>query len=261
MTENKEGRLGKLSYDQFIGTQKTGIVKIEDLNKYNNSLIAYLDVLGIKSFIEQNRKGKEYIALEKIDEIRKIVKTSTDLFDKPDNFYHLHISDSFVFISDPKFIISLIDLLSTIQIRIINECQFLLRGAITIGDAIIKEDGKFIIGPAYIQAFQLQEKNAIYPRIIVDKSVVKEIKNSENPIEKYLKQDSDKEYFIDYIKVYMRNESVKRQEIKIRLRRENIYNHLKKKFKEFYEEENHNISQKYGWTIQYYKQIGVWEDE
>jgi hypothetical protein len=60
--------------------------------------------------------------------------------------------------------------------RIINECSFLLRGAVTIGNAIVKEDAKFIVGPAYLQAYQLQENDAIYPRIIVDKSVTKEIK-------------------------------------------------------------------------------------
>lgn len=257
MTEKK---IAGVSYDDFlIVTPSEPVPKYEEVEKYRNKLIAFLDVLGIKKLIYDNRNGNEYIAINKIKEMRKIVDDSTKILNSNDIDY-LHISDSFVFVCNPKSIILLLKLLSTIQIRIITECCHLLRGAVTLGDALISNDGKFIIGPAYIRAFLLQENHAIYPRIIVDKNIINEINKDKTQFNKLLKQDSDKEYFIDYIKVYMEHESVKKQDITIRLRREKIYNHLEDNFKKYYKEENHNISQKYGWTIQYYKQVGVWED-
>lgn len=257
---SKKGKVGKLSYDKFLGPSEPKRIKIDETKKYKNHLIAFLDVLGIKSLIDNHRKGDEYKAIDTIDAIRKIIETSADTIKKPRDFNYLQISDSFVFICNPDDLILLIKLLSTLQIRIITECRFQLRGAITIGDAIIREDGKFIIGPAYIRAYQLQENDAIYPRIIADKNVINAIMKIEGNIEQYLKRDSDKEYFIDYIKVYSKSGSLKKKDIKITLRREGTFDYLNGGYSNYYAKENHNICQKYGWTIQYYKKIGVWED-
>lgn len=257
MTEKK---IAGISYDDFLTvTPSEPVPKYEEVEKYKNKLIAFLDVLAIKKLIFDNINGKEHIAIKKIRKINKIVDDSTKILNSEDIDY-LHISDSFVFVCNPKSIISLIKLLAIIQIRIITECCFLLRGAVTLGDVLISDNGKFIVGPAYIQAYLMQEDNAIYPRIIVCKNTINEINKDKNQFKQLLKQDSDKEYFIDYIKVFMALESVKKQDITIRLGRENIYNHLEHNFKKYYNKEDHKISQKYGWTIQYYKQVGVWKD-
>ncbi len=261
MNKTEQKQIAGGSYDAFIDKAEKEPAPKAIQKKYTNKLIAFLDILGIKQLIEDNRNGNEHIAIDKIEEMRKIVSTSADISDSIEELNYLYISDSFVFVCTPKSVISLIELLATIQTRIINECNFLLRGAITIGDAIVEEDAKFIIGPAYIQAFELQEDDAIYPRIIVDKSVVKQLVKSKVTISKYLLQDSDKEFFIDYIKVYMNREKLKKKDITIRLRRESNFSFLKKSFEEHYENGNHNISQKYGWTMEYYKTLGVWEDE
>lgn len=260
MNKTRQKQIAGGSYDTFIDKAEKKPAPREVRKKYTNKLIAYLDVLGIRQLIEDNRKGNEHIAIDKIEEMRKIVSTSSDISDGIEDFNYLHISDSFVFVCKPKSVILLIELLSTIQTRIINECNFLLRGAITVGDTIIGEDGKFIIGPAYIQAFQLQEDDAIYPRIIADKGVISQLRKSKVSIGDYLQQDSDKEFFVDYINVYRNREGLRKKDITIRLRRENNFSFLKKSFEEHYENSNHNISQKYGWTMQYYKNLGVWED-
>ncbi len=238
MKNTKQKQIAGVSYDTFIDKAEKEPAPKAVRKKYTNKLIAYLDVLGIRQLIEDNRKGKEHIAIDKIEEMRKIVSISSNISDSIEEFNFLHISDSFVFVCKPKSVISLIELLATIQTRIINECKFLLRGAITVGDTIIREHGKFIIGPAYIQAFQLQEDDAIYPRIIVDKGVIAQLKKSRASIDKYLKQDSDKEYFIDYITVYRDREELKKKDITIRLRRENIFSFLKKSFEKNYEKNN-----------------------
>jgi hypothetical protein len=256
------GKIAGVTYDEWLKKRVKKPARIEEVKKYSNKIIAFVDVLGIKALIDEHRKHDEYKAIDKIEKIRKIVEDSTKIVKQTTNIDldYLQISDSFVFVCDPKTVIPLIELLSTIQMRIITECQFLLRGAITIGDALVREFGKFIVGPAYIQAYQLQENDAIYPRIIVDKSVTKAIKRSAHPITDYLQRDSDKEFFIDYIKIYMNKESLSKHKMKSRLRREDIFTHLRDRFNENYQKENHNISQKYGWTIQYCKKLEVWEN-
>ncbi len=257
-TEGK--KIAGLGYDEWL--EKTGKEAAPRVKKkYSRRLIAFLDVLGIKSLISDNSGGQEHIAIDKIEEMRKIVETSVTVLEDRDEFYHLHISDSFVFLCRPADIVILVELLSTIQTRIIHECNFLLRGAVTIGDAIIREDGKFIIGPAYIKAFQLQEDDAIYPRIIVDTSIVEAIAKAKKSPQDYLKEDSDKEYFIDYMRVYMVLEGLKPADMHIRFNRDSTFDYLKKRYKEYYDKEDHNIAQKYGWTMEYCKGLKVWEEE
>ena len=218
-------------------------------------------MLGIKTLIAEHEHGDEDIAINKIEKIRKIVDSSTNILKKSESVEYIHISDSFVFVSDPKTIISILKLLSTIQIRIVYECHRLLRGAITIGDAIIENEGKYIIGPAYIQAYKLQENDAIFPRIIVDNSVINAIKKSDKEIKDFLKQDFDKEFFIDYIKVFMKeDESLTEQNLKIKFSRNRVFDKLDEEYKKFNKKEEHDICQKYGWTIQYYKSKGVWRN-
>lgn len=263
MSKNKKKKIAGVTYDEWLkkpAKKPTKPVRIKEIKKYSNQLIAFVDVLGIKDLIEKYRSNDEHIAINKIRKIRKIVESSTEIIKRTGSIDYLQISDSFVFVCDPKTIILLIELLATIQMRIITECQFLVRGAITIGDAIVEEFGKFIVGPAYIKAYQLQDNDAIYPRIIVDRSVTEAIKRSTHSVKRYLQRDSDKEFFVDYIKIYMQKTSLSKQKIKSRLRREDTFNYLRDSFNKNYQEEKHNISQKYGWTIQYYKKLEVWEN-
>ena len=107
----------------------------------------------------------------------------------------------------------------------------------------------------------MQENDAVYPRIIVDASAVKAIMKAKKSIHDYLKEDSDKEYFIDYIRVYMAREGLKPADMRIRLKRDSTFDYLKEGYQEYYNKEDHNIAQKYGWTMEYCKGLKVWEEE
>jgi desulfoferrodoxin (superoxide reductase-like protein) len=228
--------------------------------RYTTSLIAFLDVLGIKTLISNHTDGTEQHAIEVIEEMRKIVKTSVEVLARQDDFYQLHISDSFVFLCNPADILVLLNLLSSIQTKILKECHFLLRGAVTIGDAIIQDEGKFIIGPAYIQAYLLQENDAVYPRIIVDANAARAVDEVAKTSD-YLRQDSDKELFVDYIKVYMKRINIGRADMHSELVKSATFDFLRETYKEHRDRENHNIAQKYGWTMEYCKSHEIWEEE
>lgn len=67
----------------------------------------------------------------------------------------------------------LLDKLITTQLRLF-EHKLLLRGGITIGELIHKNE--FCLGPGMIKAYEIENKKAIYPRIIIDELVFKQKK-------------------------------------------------------------------------------------
>ncbi len=110
MKKTKQKQIAGLSYDEWLDKAEKEPAPKAVRKKYTNKLIAYLDVLGIKQLIADNRKGNEHIAIDKIEEMRKIVSTSSDISDGIEDFNYLHISDSFVFVCKPNSVISLIEL-------------------------------------------------------------------------------------------------------------------------------------------------------
>jgi len=253
-------KIGSIDLEEWLKRKKVlPDDKIIEDRKYSRKLIAYLDILGIRDLVCNNIDGDEYKVIDKIEKMRKIAETTSKLLMNDEFFDFLHISDSFVFVSEPNVLEDLLVILASIQMRIILECHYLLRGAVTIGDAITREQGRYIIGPAYIKAFELQDQNAIYPRIIIDNNVLNEVRKSPD-FEKFIYVDKDKESFLDYISIYKDNEELRTDEIKISLQQEGVLEYIQGNYEKYNEEEDYNIKQKYGWTIQYFKELGVWKD-
>lgn len=250
-------KLGKLTHEEFLELGGKFQVKPKG---YSKKLIAFLDVLGITKLIENTHKdGTEHEAINRIETVRTIIEGSTNAIGETGLINYVQLSDSFVFICEPQVLDRLIELLSRVQMRILMECQLLLRGAITIGAAIGDREGKSIIGPAFIQAYRLQENDAVYPRIIVDKSVISAIRDKgEEPLER-LRKDSDHEFFIDYVRVVLKAEGWSPQDLRIRFQREGVYRTITKGYDDNYRIGDHNVWQKYGWTIKYYSESEVWK--
>ena len=84
------------------------------------------------------------------------------------------------------------------------ENGFIIRGGLTLGDIYYpdKNDGIFL-GKAYLRAYELERKIAIYPRIIIDENVISEIREldakpfGEGKIDDYIKKDYDGLYILD----------------------------------------------------------------
>jgi hypothetical protein len=82
----------------------------------------------------------------------------------------------------------------------------LVRGAIVRGKLIHEEEKVF--GPALIEAYTLESKAALYPRIILDRELVQAAAESRSPhhsvtdeigyVELLLESDADGMYYIDY---------------------------------------------------------------
>ena len=258
----KNNKIAGMDIDQWIDSPKIspgrGIYKKE---KYEILLIAFLDVLGIKNLIlYKYGKNNEYIVIDKIEKMRRIVEDVTNTMNLKYKIDYLNISDSFVFTCEPKILSELMIMLAKVQFFILLECNQLLRGAVTIGEAIMNDRG--IIGPAYIRAYLIQEKYSIYPRIIIDNCVKKEILKSK-VLKDSISIDTDKECYLNYIKIFMNNAQRKDSDIIEMFMSEGLFKYVKEKYDEFNtdNEEDHNIKQKYGWTIEYFKRMGVWIDD
>lgn len=260
--KNKEITIGGLNVDDWLEAGPADDRKLETDLRYEKKIVAFLDLLGMKHHVLSNTDGKEGDAITLIEKINGIVDKETASISKEPEFRLLHISDSFIFVCDPAFVIKLIELLAIVQMRILVECNFQLRGAITLGDVIIRDEGKQIIGPAYIYAYLMQEGNAIYPRIILQNSILAKI-NEIMPEYNNIIFSYDNEVCIDYLGFYIKNENSKLSDIITKLRREKIFDHLIAEYKKFNtnNQDSIKIKQKYGWTMKYFSEKGVWPDD
>lgn len=186
----------------------------------SNYYLAYLDILGTKDIIAKDKDDKYLNELNEIYE--RAINTKLTIND----WNHLHInakifSDNILLFvkadnkNDEKTLGPLISLASIIQCEALTK-GYLLRGSITYGNFF--ENERFVHGQALINAVNLEEKNAIYPRIIIDNNCLDCFKfittidgnclncnikeqSSETCIKycgkKIIKQDNDGFYFVN----------------------------------------------------------------
>jgi len=250
-----------VDFDKWIeeptDTESTTDEDYESTLKYEKKLVAFLDLLGITKEIRDKRNGTEKLIISKMSKIKDIVEIEINNAPMNEKMNMLYISDSFIFVCEQEALPSFLQVLSNIQMRILVECKTMLRGALEFGDVIVQDNGKQIIGPAYIDAYLKQEHDAIFPRIIIGNSVL-EIINVE--LDQYDKViiSQDRETSLDYIDVYMTLENKTKSDIITRLRREGVFDYLSDNFKEYNKKSNSTVRAKYAWTINYLKEKGVW---
>ena len=257
---NKKITLGGVDLDSWIQEERENEMvsdKVETTLSYERKLVAFLDLLGITRLIKDNTNGKEGEVIALMEKIKKIVEIEANECNKREDFNLLHISDSVIFSSAPEYLPQLLDLLSVIQMRILIDCKIMLRGAIEFGEVIVKDYGRQIIGPAYINAYLSQENDAIYPRIIVSNNVIKLIED-EFPTYKKVILTYDRENALDYIETYIVAESINKNNLTTKLRREGIIDYLIDEYLKYDKQDIASVRRKYGWTISYFKNKGVW---
>ena len=127
----------------------------------------------------------------------------------------------------------------------------LSRGAITAGNVSVANNGTLIIGPAYVDAYAMESENAIYARTIVSDSFLAETKD--HLTFNYIKEDTDKTCYIDYIHYIIDKHEIDSRRIHKILVEQGICDELNKR----YNAKNTpkiSVRQKYGWTISLLKQ-------
>jgi hypothetical protein len=197
--------------------------------------------------------------ISKMSKIKDIVEIEINATPMSEQIIMLYISDTFIFVCEQEALDAFLQVLANIQMRTLVECKTMLRGALEYGDVIVQDSGKQIIGPAYIDAYLKQEKDAIFPRIIISNSVLEIITTNPSKYDK-LVISQDREHSLDYLDTYMVLEHKTKSDIKTRLRREGVFDYLYNGYNKYNQENNSSIRAKYAWTINFLKEKGVWPD-
>ena len=244
------------------------------VDRYKESYVAFLDILGFKNMVkkEDDEKLSKYF-----DEVSKIIDDLKKI-DRKKNIGYIVISDSIILtiekVSNSKnnteILRQICIAVSKIQKQLALN-NIWLRGAISSGKTYFDEKNNQIVGPAYIDAYLLEEDMAVYPRVILDNRIfldldfkssddfIKEINKSNRTEERYIalydwnKNQSatnrtiqqDVLFFIDYLENIVVNEEEFEQ----------LYENIKANIYS-----NTRISSKFCWVSNYLYTIALREE-
>ena len=164
--------------------------------EYEDHFLAFLDILGFKNLIkEEDSLGLLVEVLQKIYEIKKY---SNGSIQRP----KINTFSDCVLISTPHHdgvdaLAQLVYFCSIIHNKLFSKKIF-IRGGITIGPLI--HSNSIQIGPGLIDAYNLESKSAIYPRIVFSDEIIKYIDkecsfDGDHPFLR--KQDADGIWFLN----------------------------------------------------------------
>ena len=185
---------------------------------FEERFIAFVDILGFKEIVKKATNNLDYQkVVSKV--LNYIAKVRNDNYygnwSKYGIFNDVSVFSDSIVISYPcdrsdgdGLFYLLMDLIHLCFILIRN--GIFVRGGITVGKVI--HDQNIIWGPAFVEAYELENHNAIYPRIIIDKKAIekgKELYAQKFPydrdgddLDKLILLDEDSAYFLDYLSQY-----------------------------------------------------------
>jgi len=175
---------------------------------YRKSLLAYLDIIGFKKKVYKSLKFSEQA--DAIYELLRVHHRTTQIINKGNNAPSVEMtklkgtafSDNIV-ISLPgmndKTFRSFVHLVTYFQWETIDYYSF-LRGAIVFGD--ICHTRELIFGPAIIQAYKMERKLAVWPRVVVDPQLIGLLseENRQYVFDIMLSKDVNELPFVDYLR-------------------------------------------------------------
>ncbi len=157
------------------------MVDTKETIDYQKSYVAFLDVLGFKNLVFSNRKESKEKLNEYFESIQTIIAYLKQIPIKKEIGY-ITISDSIILtVPQSNHLSENIEILRQLCIAIgflqagLAARDIWIRGAVSSGDTYFNPNNNQIVGPAYINAYLLEESLAIYPRVIIDNKIIKEL--------------------------------------------------------------------------------------
>lgn len=208
---------------------------------YKEYYVAFIDILGFSKFVEENNFKKVLRLFNILNVENKCANPSLkSRFGLPyDTLNILVVSDSII-LSIEKAINHSLDAIiwmcAAFQASLLLNNKMIMRGAICCGKFYI--NGTVLFGQAYLEAYRLERKYST-PRIIIDKAIdVYSVKEHAF----ITKDNTDGEYFVDYMELAMRSAMFKHSVFNIK--ESIIFNLIKHKSDDIYT--------KYDWLKDYY---------
>lgn len=181
------------------------ILEEEKEKKFDNYIIAYIDFLGIK---EKMNNDSSFESLQILKFLLSGTQRTANYISDINSINEFDIkifSDNVVIaqkINEEKLstqIISIINLVSSIQFCALLQFDFWLRGGITIGELYI--DNSVVWGTGLVEAYNIENSLANYPRVILSDKVLKkyeDCKRKELNLYVMIKKDFDGLWFVDF---------------------------------------------------------------
>lgn len=183
--------------------------------EYEHRIVCFIDILAFKNIINKtiDKDGNDLIEeIKAVNEALLLVREFLDIekeFDTTVSKVVTQFSDSIVIsflVNEPSQVFYT---LHGILLLIMNFMYrgILVRGGISYGKLI--HNDKILFGPGMITAYETESKAALYPRVILDKTVLEIAKmfhaegsdpeSEEESILSIVTKDTDDMYYIDYI--------------------------------------------------------------
>jgi hypothetical protein len=180
-----------------------------DLEQYKNRVIVFIDILGFREQVKQTTSDSEqFINLRDTLNYISELKAYNDKSEKELGREITVFSDSIV-ISYPSEMPGSVFwlLLDVVHIQLdMMQKGILMRGGITVGE--LCHNDNIVYGPAMVEAYDLETKVAIYPRVVISEKVFETAKqypqNSPEEdmewIDGLRKQDWDGQWYVDFLR-------------------------------------------------------------
>jgi hypothetical protein len=188
---------------------------------YQNSVTAFVDLLGFSEAlkIEENAheiltilhqfKGSEKKTSDAKAEVKQQtteIKVTPSISAFSDNLL-ISVSEK-IFDDTVSWRHAVIEILNVIQqvANLVIQKGFLIRGGITVGN--LHHENGIAFGPAFVEAYQLESKQAKYPRILASNDIVDIFNSDKNGgTQNCFLQDTDGRYYLDYLPTALRYSS------------------------------------------------------
>lgn len=145
--------------------------------EYQKRLVALIDVMGFTQLLNSNIS-----LLQKFyTDTHEFLVGKAQIYEldgKTDDFKKVFVSDSIVlsvklqedFLKNLEIASRFFSAIALLQYVLAIKSKIWTRGAVSVGDLFIDEKNNVLVGPAFVQAFEL-EKKANYPRVIIDPKI------------------------------------------------------------------------------------------
>ena len=165
--------------DNWMEKERKKPTKDADIQRtYSEQVIAWIDILGMKSLISTDYKDDASKVISIMNNLGSYVYNANDDIDYKFNVYQ--IADGVMIATDLKYCELLCRKLAEIQWKVLINDNLLLRGAVTVGSISIGSEEPRIIGPAYVDVYNLESNYAVYPRILLSQICVDTIRKGNN---------------------------------------------------------------------------------
>ncbi len=199
-------------------------------NTFQECFLAFIDVLGIKNLLRNFDENLDLVKnLIDILKINRKFETGTKLTSRGKiEIRSWYFSDSFVFMmkkeENEENLPQLLFIIRFLQ-DMFWKNGFLLRGSIILDEMYFpKENENVLLGKGIINAYELESKIAIYPRIILDDNLYKFIEEKDLQaypfgkkgvkLKELIKEDKDSIKFLDLLNpniLRAKNEKIRTQ--------------------------------------------------